>query len=60
MNGVRPLGCPPRPSRWQAGALHFRVLQLAGVPKEMKTMRYSGHPLPMLAAPCLLTRIYIT
>lgn len=36
--------------RWQAGALHFRVLQPAGVPKEMKTMRYSGHPLPMLVA----------
>lgn len=42
------------------GALHFRVLQLAGVPKEMKTMRYSGHPLPMLVAPRLLTHIYIT
>lgn len=46
---------PPPPDtlflpRWQAGALHFRVLQPAGVPKEMKTMRYSGHPLPMLVA----------
>lgn len=29
-----------------AGALHFRVLQPAGAAKEMKTMRYSGHPLP--------------
>lgn len=46
---------PPPPDtlflpRWQAGALHFRVLQPAGVPKEMKTMRYSGHPLPMFVA----------
>lgn len=66
MNGARPRRShpanpsdhhrtPPPPDtlflpRWQAGALHFRVLQPAGVPKEMKTMRYSGHPLPMLVA----------
>lgn len=63
-------------SRSQPGALHFRVLQPAGAPKEMKTMRYSGHPLRererfaptppffvFLARPLfsrLLTRIYIT
>lgn len=35
-------------SRSQPGALHFRVLQPAGAPKEMKTMRYSGHPLRAL------------
>lgn len=37
---------PSYPDGKPAGALHFRVLQPAGVAKEMKTMRYSGHPLP--------------
>lgn len=38
--------------------LHFRILRACGIPKEMKTMRYSGHPLPsatLIPIPFLLT-----
>lgn len=47
-----PIPGHPLPLRQMAKPAHFISASYSrpGMPKEMKTMRYSGHPLPMLVA----------